>query len=410
MNSENENKKHIAMYIGSLQKGGAERVMSNLADYFFEQGYRVTLVTTYLADDEYEVRHAAWKRVPAGAPNAICVADLDENPVWVDPEGGEQGGIKRVFSALLKEEQQGRIKNLKLRQDKLRGIWKALKPDLILSFLGKNNVMALSTGTKEGFKVVVSVRSDPDREYSSASLKAAMLTTFRKAAGVVVQSQGAKDRFPKYIQKKCIILPNAIDPSFIRPRYVGDREKKIVMVARLNENKNQAMVMEAFKEATKDKFSDYRLVFYGDGPARSQLRRLAESLGVEKRVEFKGNVTHVAEHIEKAYMFILASNYEGMPNSLIEAMSLGLACISTDCPCGGPRDLIEDGVNGLLVPVGDKDAMAAAMIRILEDRELADKMGTEACKIQEKCSPEVTNTKWKKFFEKIIASEDRQEL
>ena len=109
-------------------------------------------------------------------------------------------------------------------------------------------------------------------------------------------------------------------------------------------------------------------------------------------------------------MFILASNYEGMPNSLIEAMSLGLVCISTDCPCGGPRDLIEDGVNGLLVPVGDKDAMAAAMTRILENRELADKMGAEASKIQEKCSPEVTNTKWKKFFDKIIASEDRQEL
>lgn len=395
------------MYIGSLQKGGAERVMANLADYFFEQGYKVTLVTTYLAANEYEVKHAAWKSVPAGAPGAELVADLDENPVWVDPNGGEKGGIQRIFSALLKDEQEkSRIKNFRKRSEKLVKIWKDLRPDMILSFMGKNNIMALSTATKEEIKVVVSVRADPSMEYSSTSMKAAMLTNFGKAAGVVVQSNGAKAKFPAYIRKKCIILPNAIDPSFIRPRYIGEREKKIVMVARLNENKNQAMVMEAFKEATKDKYQDYKLVLYGDGPDRAKQQRLAASLGIDSRVEFAGNVKHVAEHIEKAYIFILASNHEGMPNSLIEAMSLGLACISTDCPCGGPKDLINDGENGLLVPVGDKDAMAQAIRKLLEDKELADRIGTEAAKIQEKCSPEVTNEMWKKYFDKIIGNTD----
>ena len=395
------------MYIGSLQKGGAERVMANLADYFFEQGYKVTLVTTYLAANEYEVKHAAWKSVPAGAPGAELVADLDENPVWVDPNGGEKGGIQRIFSALLKDEQEkSRIKNFRKRSEKLVKIWKDLRPDMILSFMGKNNIMALSTATKEEIKVVVSVRADPSMEYSSTSMKAAMLANFGKAAGVVVQSNGAKAKFPAYIRKKCIILPNAIDPSFIRPRYIGEREKKIVMVARLNENKNQAMVMEAFKEATKDKYQDYKLVLYGDGPDRAKQQRLAVSLGIDSRVEFAGNVKHVAEHIEKAYIFILASNHEGMPNSLIEAMSLGLACISTDCPCGGPKDLINDGENGLLVPVGDKDAMAQAIRKLLEDKELADRIGTEAAKIQEKCSPEVTNEMWKKYFDKIIGNTD----
>ena len=93
---------HIAMYIGSLQKGGAERVMVNLADYFFEQGHKVTFVTTYLASVEYEVKHAAWKAVPAGADGAELVCDTDENPAWVDLSGGEKDGIQRVFSALLK--------------------------------------------------------------------------------------------------------------------------------------------------------------------------------------------------------------------------------------------------------------------------------------------------------------------
>lgn len=391
------------MYIGSLQKGGAERVMCNLADFFFEEGYQVTLVTTYLAPEEHEVRHAAWKRVPAGAPNAELVMDTDENPAWVDLKGGEMDGIDRVFSALLKSEQKDRLTNFKLRSQKLRRIWKAIDPDLILSFSGKNNIMALSTATRDGYKVVVSCRADPDIEYGKRSMKAGMLATFGRAAGVIVQSKGAMERFPSFIQKKCTILPNSVNPSFIRTRYMGDREKKIVMVARFHPNKNHALVMEAFKAATEN-HKDYSLVFYGDGPERAKLQRLSVSLGIEDRVLFKGNVTHVAEHIEKAMIFVLASDHEGMPNSLIEAMTLGLACVSTDCPCGGPRELITNGDNGLLVPVGDRDAIADALRRLIEDDALREKLGTNATELQKKLSPDVVNAKWKNYFEKVIGS------
>ncbi len=390
------------MYIGSLQKGGAERVMVNLADYFFDQGYKVTLVTTYLADDEYEVRHAAWKRVPAGADRAVLVSNTDENPVWIDPEGGEKDGIGRVFSALLKSEQKGRVYNLQERKRKLERIWKELKPDVILSFIGKNNIMALSTATREDIKVVVSVRADPNMEYNTFSLKTSVLATFGKAAGIVVQTTGARDWFPAFLQKKCVILPNSLNPSFIRKRYVGIREKKIVMVGRLDANKNQAMVMEAFKEATKDKYSDYKLVIYGDGPDRLKLQNLAISLKIDSKVEFKGMVKHVAEHIEKASIYILASSQEGMPNSLIEAMSLGLACISTNCPCGGPADLIVDGINGLLVPVGDVNAMREAMEKLLGNEVLAESFGKAAMRIQEKYAPDVVNAKWKEYLDDIM--------
>ncbi len=402
MTTTASDKKHIAMYIGSLQKGGAERVMCNLADYFFEQGYRVTMVTTYLAPEEYELRHAAWVRVPAGADDAELVMDPDENPAWVNLTGGEKDGIQRVFSGLLKSEQKDRLTNFKLRKQKLRDIWKAIHPDMILSFIGKNNIMALSTATREGIKVVVSCRADPDIEYKDLSLKSAMLTTFSKAAGVVVQSNGAKERFPKYIQKKCVILPNPMNPAFVRKRYVGNREKRIVMVARLHENKNQALVMEAFREATSERFKDYRLCFYGDGPDRIKLQHKALSLGIQDRVEFMGNVQHVAEHIEKAKLFILASDHEGMPNSLIEAMSLGIACISTDCPCGGPRDLITDGVNGLLIPVHDKKALTKAILKVLDNDTLAENLGKAATKVQNKFAPDVANAAWKEYFENKI--------
>lgn len=396
-------KPHIAMYIGSLKKGGAERVMANLAVYFFEQGYRVTLVTTYLARDEYEVEHAAWKAVPAGAEGAVLVSDTEENPAWVDLKGGEKNGIQRVFSALLKDEQEGRLKNFTKRKEKLRKIWKQLKPDVVLSFIGKNNIMALSTATREDIKVVVSVRADPEMEYNTKGLKAGMLATFGKAAGIVVQSTGARDYFPGFLRRKCTILPNALNPAFIRKRYVGDREKSIVMVGRLDENKDQSLVMRCFADMTKDAFKDYKLILYGDGPDRQKLQRLSVSLGIEKRCEFAGSVKHVAEHIEKASLFILASRQEGMPNALIEAMSLGLPCISTDCPCGGPGDLINNNENGILVPVSDEKSMKEAMIKVLSDPELADKLGQNATKVQDFYKPEVTNLKWKKYLDKIIS-------
>ncbi len=395
------------MYIGSLHKGGAERVMVNLADFFFEQGYRVTLVTTYLDSDEYEVRHAAWRVVPAGADRAMLVADTSENDVWVDPQGGEKGGIDRVFSALLRSEQKGRVYNLRKRSEKLRDIWRSLKPDMILSFIGKNNIMALSTASGEKIPVVVSVRADPRMEYDTLGLKASMLSTFGKAAGIIVQSEGAKSYFPEYIRKKCVILPNSLNPSFIRKRYTGEREKIIVMVGRLDENKNQALVMRSFARVMKKGLEGYILKIYGDGPDMIALRHLAVSMGLDNNIEFKGMVRHVAEHIEKASLYILASRQEGMPNSLIEAMALGLPCISTDCPCGGPADLIQDGENGLLVPVDDEKAMARAMWRILKDPEFAEKLGANAAKLQEEYSPEVTNRKWKEYFDSIMSGEHK---
>nr|MCR5405084.1 glycosyltransferase [Butyrivibrio sp.] len=184
-------------------------------------------------------------------------------------------------------------------------------------------------------------------------------------------------------------------------RYPGEKEKRVVMVARFHENKNHAMVMEAFKKATDRDYRDYSLVFYGDGPEKKKLLNLAAQLGIDDRVIFRGNVTDVAQHIEKARIFVLASDHEGMPNSLIEAMSLGLACISTDCPCGGPRDLIRDGENGLLVPVRDRDAIASSIRRLIEDDELRERIGSNAVRIRERFAPEVANAKWKEYFDRI---------
>ena len=396
--STEEKQKHSVMYIGSLQKGGAEHVLVNLAEYFYLAGYRVTMVTTYLARQEYPVKHGTWKIDPKG--QAVLFPDGSHG--CVEPEGCGKDGIHRVFSALMPEEMKGRTGNFLARCRKLRTIWKNLQPDLILSFSGKNNIMAVLTTYGMQIPVVVSVRSNPSREYSSRLMRMMALITFRHAAGVILQTNDAKNFFPKAIQKRAIILPNSLQPDFVRPVYNGVRDKIIVSVGSLDRNKNHALLLKAFAKVST-LHPDYRVVLYGEGKCREELTALAEKLDIQDLIALPGLIGDVADHIEKAGIFVLCSDQEGMPNALLEAMALGIPCIATDCPCGGPRDLIEDGINGLLTPVGDVPHMEACLERMMNHPEEARIMGQKAAMVQQKYHPDAINEQWKDFFDWIMS-------
>ena len=195
-----EKKKHIAMLIATLNKGGAERVMVNLADYFVGKGYLVTLVTQYRAETEYSL-----------------------NPK-----------VNRIYSEITEEEISGsRILNFKRRFCKLRNIWKTEKPDVILSFIGKNNMMAILTSGGLHIPVAVSVRGEPGEEYYSRIMRLGARKLFALADGVILQTKQCFDFFPEKVQKKAVILKNPVSKSFFRERYEGEREKTIVSVGRV---------------------------------------------------------------------------------------------------------------------------------------------------------------------------------
>ena len=197
-----------------------------------------------------------------------------------------------------------------------------------------------------------------------------------------------------------MILKNSLNPAFVRPRYEDDRPQDIVAVGRMDENKNQRMAIRAFCKIA-ERFPDARLILYGDGPLRRELTEEVRSLDMSERILLPGRITDVPEKLEKAYAFVLTSFTEGMPNTLIEAMSLGTACISTDCPCGGPKDLIRDGENGFLVPVDDSDALADRLTRLLENPDLMQQMGKNAAKLQAEYLPEKVNQEWADYFQKV---------
>ena len=389
--------KSIAFYIGGLCIGGAERVICNLAEYFYSEGYRVTMVTKVRDEKEYEL-----------------------NP-----------GIKRIIADITPEEETAsRIRNLFARIAKLKRIWKEVKPDVIVSFIRKNNLMAIASAAPLGIPVVVSVRSAPERELKGFGFKTISFLLFRQAAGVVLQTREAYNFFPGYIRAKAVVLPNSINPDFLKASEeltlattinhdkkmtVYDRipssvkEKRIITVGRIDDNKNQRLLVEAYVKIA-DYYPDWSLELIGDGSGRKTLEEYVTTLPCKDRISFTGAVDDVAKRMSEASIFVLPSKIEGMPNALIEAMVMGMACISTDCPCGGPRDLIAaDETNGVLVPVDNVDAMAMALKRLIINDTLRESMGDNARKIITTLHPDTVNKQWKNYIENVMFSIRRKE-
>lgn len=372
--------KKIAFVINSLGIGGAEHVVKNLSEYFHKEGKEVLLVTSRTAPKEYEINFPV-KRI------------LLEDKIDSD------------FKSKGKNPPTAYIRMLE-RISTLRKIWLSEKPDIIVSFIGKMNIYTmLSTGgLRNKIKVFLSVRSDPKQEYPGLLLPFAG-QYFKGAAGVIFQTKDAAKAFPDAIRKKSAILQNALDESFTGPAYEGPRDNRIVMVGRLDANKNHKMVMNAFAKGVRENLFDLPLPvleFYGDSLAGDntvgELKALARDLKIDNSVIFMGRQDNIRKCIESASLFILASNYEGMPNALLEAMATGLPAISTDCPCGGPATVIKNGENGILIPVGDGDALLESMIKLWNNKTLRDKLGKEASKIKDELTYDNVCRKWSAYL------------
>ena len=184
---------------------------------------------------------------------------------------------------------------------------------------------------------------------------------------------------------------------FFENPYEGEREHTIVTVGRIDKNKNQALLLKAFAQIAVE-YPDYRVVLYGRGDQEENLRLLAEKLDIAEKVIFAGNVSDVAERIKKAGVFVLTSNTEGMPNALIEAMVSGLPVIATDCPCGGPKDLIDHERNGLLTPVNDVEKMKENLQFMLNDSQNAFQMGQNARKTTDIYREEIVYREWMDYL------------
>jgi len=281
----------------------------------------------------------------------------------------------------------------------LRKICKNENPDIMISFMAEANFRTIAATMFLDIKTLISVRNDPDKEYPNKLYKLMAKILYPLASGCVFQTEDAEKWFSKKIQRKSKIILNHVDKKFYKIHDQGEK-KNIVTVGRLEPQKNHELLIEAFAEIAND-FPKENLVIYGNGSKRQALYELAKKLGIEDRVYFMGFRLDIQEKIKDAELFVLSSNYEGLPNAVMEAMALGLPVISTDCPCGGARILIDNNINGILVKAGDKEEMANAMRRILSDYSFADYLSHNAKITAKEFEPDKIFESWQNYIEQI---------
>ena len=270
------------------------------------------------------------------------------------------------------------------------------RPDVVLTMPEDTGIYVILSLIGTGIPVYVSERNNPWVMPDVKITRFLRKIAYPFAKGVIFQTEMAKSFFPKFIQKKGVVIGNPVDATRIPAPYEGERKKVIVGAGRLEKQKNFSLLISAFAEFSKD-VPGYELCIYGEGRLREQLEKEADILRIADKVLLPGRKNNLLELMNECSMFVLSSDYEGMPNVLIEAMCMGMPVISTDCQSGGPKELIQDHVNGLLIPVGDKTAMVAAMKEYVEIKN-QKRMAANAYKIKQKLVGKEIFEEWYRFL------------
>lgn len=273
-------------------------------------------------------------------------------------------------------------------------------PDCVLS-LGGAGVIALLTVAVAGQRIplILSERNDPRRDPRNMFLRFLRRWAYGRCSGVVFQTHEAMEFFPPRIRRKSQVISNPLTGK-LPPRFDGTREKRIVTCSRLSEQKNLNLMIDAFSDIAP-RFEEYTLHLYGEGEERARLEEKIRVMGLKERVFLPGYSNHIYEDIRKASLYVSSSDYEGISNSMLEAIALGIPAVCTDCPAGGARETICHGVNGLLVPTGDREKLAQAMASVLEDEVFARRLSVEGEKLRDAISAEVIARHWLRFVEQV---------
>ena len=272
----------------------------------------------------------------------------------------------------------------------LRRAVRASAPERIISFMEHTNVMTVLAALGLGIPVTVMERSDPRVWPPEAIWRALRLAIYPLADRIVVQTEEAKTYFPAWLQRRIQCLPNPIAPS-LQSRDQAASPRAVVAVGRFAPVKRFDLAMHAMARL-RDRFPDARLTLVGDGPLRPAHERLCEILRLGEVVRFVGDVKDVGSSLAQATIFLLPSDFEGFPNALGEAMAAGLAVIAT--ATAGAKAMIRDGVDGILTPVGDVDALTAALERLFSDRELRERLSQRAPEVVARFAPMEIARQW----------------
>ena len=273
---------------------------------------------------------------------------------------------------------------------------------IVIPFTRYPCIISVIAGKLGKVPVIISERGDP-YQYMDGMKNKVTSIILNSADGCVFQTRGAQKAYKEKLQKKSVIIPNPIFLNEqIEPLPQSERDKTIVSVGRFeNRQKRYDLMLEAFK-IFYSRHSQYRLIIYGKGPDEEQIRRWAQETGVGNAIEFMGLTQHACRDINSNGIFLITSDYEGIPNVLLEAMAVGMPVVSTDCSPGGAALLIHDHENGLLVPAGDPEAIANALGCFADDLALAERCGKKALDVLVDYAPDHLIEKWENYLNRFF--------
>lgn len=361
------NFKKILFAIPSLGSGGAERVICTLANEMTERGYDVGVLLIGNSRVHYQLSQKVQR----------IQLKCEERYGHLNTALRYANRIKDIRGALIKH-----------------------KADVVISFMSENNIDVCLAAMGLRVPVIVSERNDPSIDPASRAKQLLRELAYCRANGFVFQTPDAQAYFNTRIQKASCIIFNPLTAQLPQP-YEGERDMRVVSVGRLNKQKNFPLLINAFEDFSRE-YPAYTLEIYGEGALERQLQRLVQEKSLAEKVVFKGFCGDVHEQIRTAAFFVMTSDFEGMPNALVEAMALGMPCISTDCRCGGPRLLMQDGKNGLLIPVKDKEVLLQAMKKLAADPQFAQSLGKNAEKIKKQVDTQTVVDQWLDYISQCV--------
>ena len=346
----------IVFTVDSMNAGGAERVVATISNELRKLGHSISIIMVSYSKNE-------------------CFYELDKDIKLVPLLEGYQSK-PRFFK---------RVKVLK-------NALKEIRPEIVISFLPR--IIAYTYFAVKGLKIplVVSERNDPSKY--PFILKVLQKHIFKKADFCVFQTDEVSNWYGLKAKKHSAVVLNPVNLTYKVSDKPIQRKKNILNVGRLEKQKNQILLLNAFK-LFSEKYPDYLLKIYGNGSLKEELIDLCRTYQIEDKVTIVEADPKWQEKEYDSSVFVLSSDYEGMPNCLMEALALGIPCVSTDCPVGGPRALIEDGVNGYLVPVNDVEKMASAIEKAINNPIYDARLLKEA-------SHDFIGKRWESLLESVL--------
>lgn len=360
-------KKEIVFLMSSLGMGGAERVVVSLANWIVTNtDSNVTILKFIDEKSSYPLN------------DKIRIIDMPKS-------------------------NKNRFLNIIDRYNFCKKEFSNIEPDIIISFFNKTQLYAYLSKPKKTVLIGsercnVLELSFYEKLFSKAIAK--------KCDGFIFQTERVKKYYPKKVRKNSAVIYNAIsnqkaiDAS--KKNYL--KENIITAMGRLNPQKGFDTLIKSFKKVVSE-FPNYKLLIYGEGEEREKLQSLINSLSLENNVKLCGNDKDAIYTVAKSKIFVLSSRFEGMPNALIEAMATGTACISTDCDFG-PRELIENNHNGILVPIDDEKVLAEKIIYLLKNDITREDLGNNAKSILTKLDSETIYKKYYDYLSKVLSEKN----